>query len=225
MNSINSLDYRLPSIEEHLELFVYNPELYKNAKKFVGDLRLYFSKYQNVEISLFGVSNIKDSEGIDYATEICLRMDLFGLPVFFEINQNSYIRVLTSPAFENQEISDFWFQYQDCLIKVTDVNDPEMPIVFNEILSLMEHMSRLVCVEFHNENQAVITNEIQKVKKKSLNVLYQAPVLATILTLLLQDEYSQVSLTDRQFLLDLISNTGLVALTLSGLDYLGVKLK
>ena len=209
LNVVETLEE--PVLEQQLECFKYNnPELYRESLLFINKLRAYFNTFSNVTISL--------EKGMTNLQEICLKMQLFNLPVFFRIHQNSLVTVMTSIEMCNYVPDESWFKFNGCYIKSTSVNDPKLFDVFLDITNIMEGFCQKLMQEVARQRKQILSLQSHSNNHKSHNLIWQAPLISSLVTILLVDDSSDIGLTNINFLLDLIINTGLALSFLIGME-------
>lgn len=201
-----------PVLEQQLECFKYNnPQLYRESLLFVNKLRAYFSTFSNMNLNL--------EKSMTNLEVICLKMQLFNLPVFFRIQQNSLVTVMTSIEMCNYVPDDSWFMDNGCYIKSTSVNDPKLSEVFMDITDIMEGFSQKLMQEVARKRKQILSLQSNSNYHKSYNLIWQAPLISSFVTTLLVDDSSNIDLTNIYFLLDLIINTGLALGFLIGIEW------
>ncbi len=202
-----------PLLDTQLEGFKYNnPNLYMVSTAFVAKLRAYFQR--------FGVNDIVLEKDMTSMHEICISMKLFNLPVFFRINQNSLILVMTSIEMCDYQADTSWLNYQGCLVQKTYLEDPKLSEVFLDTLTLMEGFSQSLMREVAKARKQILDVQKQHLEQKDSDLVWKAPLIATIITILTMDDKSISAISDIDFIITLLLNTGLVSSFCIGMDFL-----
>ena len=214
-------------VDSQLECFKFNnPKLYQVSLSFLDKLRSAFSSFPNlnfqVERDMFKFASLNGEKRV---VELCISMNLFNLPVFFRINQNSLVLVVTSIQMCNFKPNTSWINYEGCYLQKTFLEDPDLGQVFSELIILMEGFSRNLMKEIAQKQQDVLQKKQEVLNRSNNDLVWQAPLIASICSLLMSEEISLDSLTNNEFLIRLLLNTGLTASMLVGIEWLLDKIK
>jgi len=215
MRSLEELNVAKKFLNVDLTCFEFNADLYQNLTLFVEKL---YEFYGEISISVdFDMSSF---------TEACLCVTLYNLPVFFKVNQNSLVRIATAPvdSSQNADVDDFWLKVDGCYMQKTFVGDEQLPALLKKIKVFMYknfiHESR----SHYDYQSKQVELQTKEVSRKITNLIWQAPLSGVIYTLLQMGEL-ELDLTNVDFLITLILNTGLAMGFLVGIEALIDKFK
>ena len=227
MNFETSKSQLTTCVDSQLECFKFNnPKLFAVANDFLNKLRVFFVTFPNlnfqIEKEMFKTVSINGEPTI---VELCISMNLFNLPVFFRINQNSLILVMTSVEMCDFVPNESWLKYSGCYVQKTFLEDPKLLNVFRDTVILMEGFSQSLMKDIAIKQQEILLAKAQILNSKNYELVWQAPLIASISSLIMSDEISTEHLTNIEFLIQLLLNTGVTASLLVTIDWLLDKIK
>ena len=215
------------NVDSQLDCFKYNnPSLFKVSTKLLSKLRSFFGHYPNLNIQLE-----KDSfkfikvNGEQTIVELCLSISLFNLPVFFKVNQNSLILVMTSVQMTSYKPHESWLAYKGNYVRKILVDDPSLDDLLLDTQYLMQYYSHSLMQDVSVIQQEMMVRKIQTLDKSKSDIVLRAPLVATISTILMSDELNLDSLTNLEFMIRLLLNTAIASSMLVGIELLIDKFK
>jgi len=213
MRNLDTLDLNKKFLDVELSCFEFNLELHQNLVKFIKRLRDF---YGDVSISI-------DFEFSSF-TDACLKVELYNLPVFFKINQNSLVKIATSTVADDVDVGDFWLHSDGCLVQKTYVDDENLEFIFKKIKEFLHRNFLSLSQTINTYKERELEQMRQDVSRRVDNVLIAAPLISALYTYFTASS-EELSLTEIDFLLKLILNTGLAMGFLVCVETLVDKLK